>query len=116
MTDSTIDSAWRTFLFTFPAYYWIDTRGRRYLLLASYPGMIAAMLMACLTFALAPESADLLRRWLVSLAMYIFILCYSIGQGPGLYNSAFEGKSAHYVQWLSHMHPKYFHYSIVKLA
>src|SRR6202012_2196316 len=44
------------FAFTFPAYWWIDTRGRRFLLLATYPGMIISMLGACLSFLADSDS------------------------------------------------------------
>jgi len=70
------------FLFTLPAYWWIDTRGRRFLLLATYPGMILSMLGACLSF-LGPSDTG--KEASVSFFMFLFILCYSLGQGPGVY-------------------------------
>lgn len=68
------------FLFTIPAYWWIDTRGRRFLLLATYPGMILSMLGACLSFMGASDTGKEAR---VGFFMFLFILFYSLGQGPG---------------------------------
>ncbi len=68
------------FVFTFPAYWWIDSRGRRFLLLATYPGMIISMLGACLSFTAKSDTGKEAR---VGVFMMLFILFYSIGQGPG---------------------------------
>jgi hypothetical protein len=68
------------FLFTFPIYGFIDKRGRRFLLLSSYPGMIVSMLGACLSYNISNETA---RLSVVVLFMFFFVFFYSWGQGPG---------------------------------
>jgi MFS family permease len=76
------------FLFTFPAYWWIDKYGRRFLLLATYPGMILSLLGACLSFlggdsdtaSGGDETARIVR---VCVFIFLFIFFYSLGQGPG---------------------------------
>jgi MFS family permease len=68
------------FLFTLPAYWWIDSKGRRFLLLATYPGMLFSMFGACLSFLGTSDNGKEAR---VGLFMFLFILFYSLGQGPG---------------------------------
>lgn len=68
------------FLFTIPAYWLIDSRGRRFLLLATYPFMAAFVLGTCLSF-LHPD--ERIRFGLVSAFMFLFVIAYSLGQGPG---------------------------------
>ena len=75
------------FLFTIPAYWWIDTRGRRFLLLATYPGMIISMFGACLSFQGASSTGKEAR---VGIFMFSFILFYSLGQGPVAFAYASE--------------------------
>ncbi|KAJ9605872.1 hypothetical protein H2200_009721 [Cladophialophora chaetospira] len=75
------------FVFTFPAYWWIDSRGRRFLLLATYPGMIISMLGACLSFLTTSDAGKEAR---VGVFMMLFILFYSIGQGPVAFTYASE--------------------------
>ncbi|ETN38614.1 uncharacterized protein HMPREF1541_06651 [Cyphellophora europaea CBS 101466] len=71
------------FLFTFPAYWWIDKYGRRFLLLATYPGMIVSLFAACLSFlGDAGSAADDKRIIRVCFFIFLFILFYSLGQGP----------------------------------
>ncbi len=69
------------FIFTFPAYYMIDKRGRRFLLLVTYPGMALSMLAACLSFMI-PVSSDA-RTVATPFWLFVFIFFYSWGQGPG---------------------------------
>lgn len=67
------------FIFTFPIYGFIDKRGRRFLLLSSYPGMIASMLGACLAYNI---KGDTKRLIVVVLFIFFFVFFYSWGQGP----------------------------------
>lgn len=69
------------FIFTFPAYYMIDKRGRRFLLLVSYPGMALSMLAACLSFMIPVRFGG--RIAVMSFWLFLFIFFYSWGQGPG---------------------------------
>ena len=68
------------FLFTIPAYWGIDTLGRRFLLLATYPGMIISMFGASMSFL---GGTDHERNVRVGVFMFLFIFFYSLGQGPG---------------------------------
>src|SRR2546429_2341554 len=70
------------FIFTFPAYYFIDKRGRRFLLLTTYPGMALSMLAACLSFMISVQSH--VRIAVITFFMFVFIFFYSWGQGPGM--------------------------------
>lgn len=67
------------FLFTFPIYPFIDKRGRRFLLLSSYPGMIVSMFGACLSYNISNETTRLV---VVVSFIFCFIFFYSWGQGP----------------------------------
>jgi hypothetical protein len=67
------------FIFTFPVYHFIDKRGRRFLLLSSYPGMILSMLGASLAYNIKDETRQLI---VVVLFMFLFVFFYSWGQGP----------------------------------
>lgn len=69
------------FLFTFPAYYFIDKRGRRLLLIITYPGMILSMLATCLSFMIPVQSHA--RIAVIAFFIFVFIFFYSWGQGPG---------------------------------
>ncbi|KAJ4358762.1 uncharacterized protein N0V89_003346 [Didymosphaeria variabile] len=60
-------------------YKFIDTRGRRFLLLSSYPGMILSMLAACLAYNIENDKSRLI---VVVFFMFCFIFFYSWGQGP----------------------------------
>lgn len=68
------------FIFTAPAYYLIDKRGRRFLLLVTYPGMAASMLAASLSFMISVDSSA--RIAVIAFFMFVFIFFYSWGQGP----------------------------------
>ncbi|KAF2097983.1 general substrate transporter, partial [Rhizodiscina lignyota] len=67
------------FIFTFPIYYFIDKRGRRFLLLASYPGMIISLLAASLSYNIDDSGQ---RLAVVIFWMFAFVFFYSWGQGP----------------------------------
>ncbi|KAF2833031.1 MFS general substrate transporter [Ophiobolus disseminans] len=67
------------FVFTFPIYGFIDKRGRRFLLLSSYPGMVVSMFGACLSYNIDDETA---RLGVVVMFMFFFVFFYSWGQGP----------------------------------
>jgi MFS family permease len=67
------------FLFTFPVYYLIDKRGRRFLLLATYPGMTLSMLAACLSFMI--KDSDQARSAVIAFFIFVFFFFYSWGQG-----------------------------------
>jgi MFS family permease len=67
------------FLFTFPVYYFIDKRGRRFLLLATYPGMILSMLAACLSFLIQDNQSA--RSGVIAFFIFVFFFFYSWGQG-----------------------------------
>ncbi|KAK9896574.1 sugar transporter [Cystobasidium minutum MCA 4210] len=69
------------FLFAIPAFYTIDTFGRRTLLLFTFPQMAWSLLAAGLCF-LIPESAGTTRIGLIALFIYIFAAWYSPGEGP----------------------------------
>ena len=66
------------FLFTFPVYYFIDRRGRRFLLLTTYPGMALSMLAASLSFLIKNQNA---RSAVVAFFIFVFVFFYSWGQG-----------------------------------
>ncbi|GAP90125.2 putative hexose transporter [Rosellinia necatrix] len=68
------------FIFAFPAFYTIDTFGRRSLLLFTFPNMAWSLLAAGL-FNLLPETSTA-RVALVALFIYIFAAFYSPGEGP----------------------------------
>ncbi|KAI0194935.1 hypothetical protein EV127DRAFT_203921 [Xylaria flabelliformis] len=68
------------FLFAFPAFYTIDTFGRRALLLFTFPNMAWSLLAAGL-FNLLPETSTA-HVALVAVFIYIFAAFYSPGEGP----------------------------------
>jgi MFS family permease len=69
------------FLFALPAVRIIDTvSGRRKLLLATFPLMSAFMLLASLAFLMIQKEA--IRTPVVMLAIYLFAIAYSPGEGP----------------------------------
>ena len=67
------------FLFTFPVYYFIDRRGRRFLLLATYPGMALSMLAASLSFLIKHDQSA--RSAVIAFFIFVFFFFYSWGQG-----------------------------------
>jgi len=66
-------------LFAFPAFWTIDTFGRRSLLLFTFPNMAWTLLVAGLC-TLMPESTA--RTVVVALFVYLFAMFYSPGEGP----------------------------------
>lgn len=71
------------FVFAFPAFWTIDTFGRRSLLLFTFPQMTWTLLAAGLCTLISPEgSAGTARTALVALFVYLFAAFYSPGEGP----------------------------------
>ncbi|CAM1508977.1 Fc.00g027160.m01.CDS01 [Cosmosporella sp. VM-42] len=68
-------------LFAFPAFWTIDTFGRRSLLLFTFPQMTWTLLAAGLC-TLMPMSAGDTRTGLICLFVYLFGAFYSPGEGP----------------------------------
>lgn len=68
------------FLFTFPAYKFIDNRGRRFLLLISFVGMTLSLIVVSGVFYITDQK---IRMGLVTFfSIIIFTFFYSIGAGP----------------------------------
>lgn len=68
------------FAATFPAYFWIDRKGRRWLLLVMAPFMTLCMLAASLSF----KASNTHTQSVLAVAfLFAFVLFYSMGQGPG---------------------------------
>ncbi|KAF4976768.1 hypothetical protein FZEAL_6601 [Fusarium zealandicum] len=68
-------------LFSFPAFWTIDTFGRRSLLLFTFPQMTWTLLAAGLCTLLPMDTGDL-RTGLVCLFVFLFGAFYSPGEGP----------------------------------
>ncbi|KAI0202505.1 sugar transporter-domain-containing protein [Astrocystis sublimbata] len=68
------------FIFAFPAFWTIDTFGRRALLLFTFPNMAWSLLAAGLFNLLPNESTTHVA--LVAVFVYIFAIFYSPGEGP----------------------------------
>lgn len=68
------------FSFTFPAYHFIDDRGRRPLLLVSFVGMLFSLAAVTGFFKLADPETRLILVSITSIALFVFF--YSIGAGP----------------------------------
>lgn len=68
------------FVFAIPAFYTIDTWGRRALLLATFPNMCWALLATGMCFFI-PESSPA-SIGLIALFIFIFVAFYSPGEGP----------------------------------
>ena len=71
--------------FTIPAFLYIDTKGRRSLLLPSLVGVTISLLALAFCFY-APETRESLRTWLVTFFIIVFTAFYSIGLGPVPYS------------------------------
>lgn len=69
------------FLFAIPAFYTIDTFGRRNLLLTTFPLMAIFLLLAGFGFWI-PESHMAGRLACITLGVYLFACVYSSGEGP----------------------------------
>lgn len=71
------------FLFTFPAYKRIDSKGRRFLMLTSLFGMIWSLLAIAYCFDIGPpDKPSSTKLGLVITFCIIFVFFYSIGAGP----------------------------------
>ncbi|KAF2459022.1 major facilitator superfamily domain-containing protein [Lineolata rhizophorae] len=68
------------FLFAFPAYWLIDPKGRRFLLLITTPALGLTMLAAGLSFLIDEENPAHVP--VISLFFFIFFAFYSWGMGP----------------------------------
>ena len=68
------------FVFALPAFYTIDTLGRRSLLLMTFPFLALFQLITAIGLALPSTSTS---QWKIALAgMYLFGVFYSPGEGP----------------------------------
>ncbi len=67
-------------LFALPAFFTIDTFGRRNLLLTTFPLMALCLFFTGFSF-LIPEDSDA-RIACVALGIYLFAMVYSVGEGP----------------------------------
>lgn len=70
------------FLFAIPAFYTIDTYGRRNLLLTTFPLMSMFLLLAGFGFFIDGESNPNGRLACVTTGIYLFASVYSSGEGP----------------------------------
>ncbi|KAJ5397631.1 Major facilitator superfamily domain general substrate transporter [Penicillium cosmopolitanum] len=68
------------FLFTFPAFFFIDSSGRRPLLLVSFSGMLCSLAAVAGFFKLTDPETRLILVAIISIAVFVFF--YSIGAGP----------------------------------
>ncbi|KAF2420340.1 putative facilitated glucose transporter [Tothia fuscella] len=68
-------------VFTIPTLFLIDTKGRRTLTLATFPGMCIFLLAAGLSL-LKDEGSRGSKIGPVVLFVYLFTICYSLGEGP----------------------------------
>lgn len=68
-------------LATIPTLFLIDTKGRRTLTLATFPGMCITLLAAGLSLLKTTGSKGA-RIGPVALFIYLFTICYSLGEGP----------------------------------
>ncbi|EFP79170.2 uncharacterized protein PGTG_05491 [Puccinia graminis f. sp. tritici CRL 75-36-700-3] len=70
-------------VFAIPAFYTIDTFGRRNLLLATFPAMAICLLITGLAFYIPFDGpGDHRRVGVVAAAIYIYMAFYSPGEGP----------------------------------
>lgn len=67
------------FLFAIPAFYTIDTFGRRSLLLFTFPNMFWTLLVAGLSYLITDGDAKL---GMMATFIYLFTIFYSPGEGP----------------------------------
>jgi sugar porter (SP) family MFS transporter len=68
-------------LFALPAFFTIDTYGRRFLLLFTFPFLCIWLLWTGLSF-LIPESDRTTRTAMITTGMYVYECFYSPGMGP----------------------------------
>jgi hypothetical protein len=67
------------FLFAFPAYRWIETMGRKWLLLATLP-LLSILIAAAAASYEAPQGET--RQILLAVFVFAFTAVYSFGMGP----------------------------------
>lgn len=70
------------FLFAIPAFYTIDTFGRRNLLLTTFPLMSIFLLVAGFGFFIDGETHPDARLGCITTGIYLFACVYSSGEGP----------------------------------
>lgn len=70
------------FLFAIPAFYTIDTFGRRNLLLTTFPLMAIFLLMAGFGFWIPFDTNPHGRLAVITVGIYLFACVYSSGEGP----------------------------------
>ena len=68
-------------VFTIPTLFMIDTVGRRKLCLITFPGMCIFLLAAGLSL-LNDSGSKAAQVGPVVLFVYLFTICYSLGEGP----------------------------------
>ena len=68
-------------LFAIPGILTIDTKGRRWLLLTTFPYMAACLFFTGFSFWI-PETAGTARIGCVATGIYLFMVGYSPGMGP----------------------------------
>ena len=69
-------------VFAFPAFFTIDTYGRRPLLLTTYPFLSLSMLWTGLSFLIDAQKKQTTRVAMITAGMYLFECFYSPGMGP----------------------------------
>ena len=80
ITDRSIFAGILNWLFALPAIYTIDTFGRRFLLLLTFPFLALFQLLTAMAFLLPDKSKG--QTALALTGMYLFSICYSPGEGP----------------------------------
>ncbi|KAK7472875.1 hypothetical protein VKT23_000983 [Stygiomarasmius scandens] len=68
-------------VFAFPAIWTIDTFGRRFLLLTTFPLMAVFLLLTGFAFWIPQDSGNA-QIAVVALGIYLFVIAYSPGEGP----------------------------------
>ncbi|GAB7324890.1 hypothetical protein MBLNU13_g08712t1 [Cladosporium sp. NU13] len=67
--------------FAFPAYFLIDTRGRKWLLMVTLPVLASLLAVTAGGFSI-PEDQSHMRKPLIAVFTYVFTAVYSLGVGP----------------------------------
>lgn len=71
------------FVFALPSVYFIDSFGRRSLLLATFPNMCWTLMAAGLCFLIDQgDKHSTTRTGVVAFFIYLFTIAYSLGEGP----------------------------------
>lgn len=81
-------------VFALPAFFTIDTFGRRPLLLITYPFLCITLLWTGLSF-LIPSDQTLTRTAMITTGMYLFEVFYSPGMGPVPFSYSAEAFPMH---------------------